>query len=169
MEADEIFPDGIYGCQKIGDGMSIEFTETQKNRLTELGVKKETVFRMFETVNEREQTYKIVEKQAAVKNKADLKYLLEKSRKPALCRLQQELADALCEKGFTQVTTPIIISSRALEKMTIDKNNPLHEQVFWLDVRLLRKPVHTGKEEDGSCKRGCGARDEDASMGSQQP
>jgi pyrrolysyl-tRNA synthetase, C-terminal region len=141
METDEIFPDGIYGCQKIGDGMSIEFTETQKNRLTELGVKKETVLRMFETLNEREQTYKIVEKQAAVKNKVDLKYLLEQSRKAALCRLQQELADALCEKGFTQVTTPIIISSRALEKMTIDKNNPLHEQVFWLDPKTCLRPM----------------------------
>ena len=141
METNKILADDIFGYQKIGEGMRIEFTETQKNRLTELGVKKETVLRMFETVNEREQTYTIVEKQAAVRNKADLKYLLEESRKPALCRLQQELADALCEEGFTQVTTPIIISSKALEKMTIDRNNPLYDQLFWLDTKTCLRPM----------------------------
>jgi len=121
--------------------MEMEFTETQKIRLTELGVKNETVFLTFETADERNRTYKTAETQAAAKNKANLKRLIDETHKPALCRLQQELADALCENGFTEVSTPSIISSKALEKMTIDRNSPLHEQVFWLDSKTCLRPM----------------------------
>lgn len=121
--------------------MSITFTETQKNRLTELGVEKEILHQKFDEFKEREQTYVVIEKQAVVKNKMTLNTLLETSHKPALCRLQQEMADALCESGFTQVTTPTIISSQAMEKMTINRNNPLYEQVYWLDTKSCLRPM----------------------------
>ncbi|UWG99186.1 pyrrolysine--tRNA(Pyl) ligase large subunit [Dehalobacter sp. DCM] len=119
----------------------MEFTETQKNRLTELGVKREAAASNFNTAMERDQAFKIIEKTAAEKNKEDLRQLLGVSHKPALCRLQQELADALCRNGFTQVTTPTIITSKAMEKMTIDQNNPLYKQVFWLDAKTCLRPM----------------------------
>ncbi|SHJ34066.1 pyrrolysine--tRNA(Pyl) ligase large subunit [Parasporobacterium paucivorans] len=121
--------------------MSMEFTESQKNRLTELGVRNEILTRTFDETKEREQTFARTEKMAVKENKAALSHLLANSHKPALCQLQQDLTDALCGEGFTQVTTPIIISASKLEKMTIDKTNPLHEQVFWLDSKSCLRPM----------------------------
>lgn len=141
MEVRKIFSDNIFRYEKVGDVMSIGFTETQRIRLTELGVNKETIFQEFEVVDERERTYKTVENLANAVNKAALSHLLESRHKPALCQLQQDIADALCRNGFTQVTTPTIISSKALEKMTVDSNNPLHEQVFWLDNKSCLRPM----------------------------
>ena len=45
------------------------------------------------------------------------------------------------EEGFTQVTTPIIISAAALDKMTITKEHPLTNQVFWLDPKRCLRPM----------------------------
>ncbi len=132
--------------------MRIGFTETQKNRLRELGVEHTSFSQMFNEPNERNESYKRMEKQAVAENKAAMQHLLEVSRRPALCRLQQQLSDALCIEGFTQVTTPIIISAKALEKMTIDESNPLHSQVFWLDSKTCLRPMLAPNLYDVSAK-----------------
>ena len=132
--------------------MSIGYTLPQKNRLRELGAGMTAVSQMFADAGARDKAYKQVEKQAGEKNKAALCKLLDVSRKPALCRLQQELSDTLCAEGFTQVTTPIILSAKALGKMTIDKDSPLYSQVFWLDAKSCLRPMLAPNLYDVSAK-----------------
>ncbi|MGN0394012.1 MAG: pyrrolysine--tRNA(Pyl) ligase large subunit, partial [Coprococcus sp.] len=53
----------------------------------------------------------------------------------------EKIAAALCENGFTQVATPTIISLKALEKMTITSENPLYDQVFFIDSKSALRPM----------------------------
>ncbi|MCD8148710.1 MAG: pyrrolysine--tRNA(Pyl) ligase large subunit [Clostridiales bacterium] len=121
--------------------MSVNYTEAQKNRLAELGMDYAGLNQEFETPSEREKQYKTVEKQAVRENKGMLNHLLFESHQPKLVLLQEALEKALCREGFTQVTTPIIISRKFLERMTIDGTHPLNDQVFWLDHKTCLRPM----------------------------
>lgn len=121
--------------------MQIRFSETQQLRLAELGVKEEDRVQNFETVDERNSMYHKLEKQAVRMNKAHLWELMEDVHHPKLCKLQSDLANALCAKGFTQLTTPTIISKKFLERMSIDGTHPLNDQVFWLDSNSCLRPM----------------------------
>lgn len=121
--------------------MALEYTMSQKNRLTELGMDSMTVERQFEGVQEREKVYGKTEKAAVKENREILNRLLKEKHRTELCQLQEQLAQAMCGRGFTQVSTPTIITAKALEKMTIDRDNPLYEQVFWLDSKTCLRPM----------------------------
>lgn len=121
--------------------MKSEYTKSQKNRLAELGVSEEEINICFESPDERQKRFIQIEREAVKQNKGKLKHLLNDTHKVSLCKLQEDLAAALCEKGFTQVTTPIMVSAKALERMTIDRNNPLFEQVFWVDNKTALRPM----------------------------
>ncbi len=57
-------------------------------------------------------------------------------------RIKERLKEWLTkEAGFTQVTTPIIITASMLGKMTITKEHPLTNQVFWLDSKRCLRPM----------------------------
>ncbi len=118
-----------------------DFTTAQKNRLSELGCDDNEINREFEDAGLRQKSFADIEKDAVRKNKEKIKDLLENKHQAELCILQDNLAKALCQNGFTQVTTPIIITAKALEKMTIDRNNPLFEQVFWIDNKTALRPM----------------------------
>jgi len=121
--------------------MKITFTETQKNRLNELGADEKIINQVFEEKTTQARAYQKFEKIAVKKNKRALKNLLENKHKSELCQLQEDLANRLCQEGFTQVTTPILISAKALEKMTIDQGSDLYEQVFWLNKKTCMRPM----------------------------
>lgn len=121
--------------------MEFTFSETQKNRLLELGLKKNEIQTQYETVKEREQFYKKIEKAAVAKNRNNLNKLTQEIHQPKLCKLQQDLENCLHAHGFTQVTTPIIISRNFLERMSIDGTHALNEQVFWLDNKTCLRPM----------------------------
>lgn len=121
--------------------MAIVFSETQQIRLAELGVKKEERELEFETVEERNAAYGKLEKQAVRLNKAHLWELMEEVHQPKLCKLQNDLSNRLCEAGYTQITTPTIISRKFLERMSIDGTHPLNDQVFWLDKNSCLRPM----------------------------
>ncbi|MGI6006315.1 MAG: pyrrolysine--tRNA(Pyl) ligase large subunit [Ruminococcus sp.] len=121
--------------------MANTFSETQKNRLSELGISREHLEREFETREERDRVYRLQEKQAVIRNRSMLQKLVAEDHKPKLCMLQEDLAGCLCDFGFTQVTTPIIISRKALERMTIDGEHHLNRQVFWLDHKSCLRPM----------------------------
>lgn len=121
--------------------MSVTFTESQQNRLTELGLKKEEITPEFETVQDREKGYKVIEKQAVAVNRNKLKTLINETHQPKLCELQNKLATYLCGQGFTQVTTPTIISRKFLDRMSIDEGHHLNDQVFWLDSKSCLRPM----------------------------
>ncbi len=117
------------------------FSETQRNRLVELGVKQEMLHVEFSTVAEREAGYQQVEKAAVTRNRAKIKRLTEEVYQPKLCRLQRDIEQSLYNKGFTQVTTPTILSRKFIERMSIDGTHPLNEQVFWLDSKTCLRPM----------------------------
>jgi len=121
--------------------MKITFTETQKNRLNELGADEKIINQIFEEKTTQASTFQKFENIAVKKNKRALKNLLENKHKSELCQLQEDLANRLCKEGFTQVTTPILISAKALEKMTIDQGSDLYEQVFWLNKKTCMRPM----------------------------
>lgn len=121
--------------------MEVVFTEAQINRLTELGLKRIEIQLQFETVQEREVTYKQLEKSAVARNRNKLNQLTESIHQPMLCKLQQDLTDCLIVEGFTQVTTPTVISKQFLERMSINESNPLNNQVFWLDQKTCLRPM----------------------------
>ena len=121
--------------------MKFGFTETQKIRLMELGVPKSEREQLFESEGEQNKNYKLIEKRAVQLNKSKLWDLLADKHQPMLCSLQNELSNKLCEAGFTQVTTPTIISRKFLERMSIDGTHPLNDQVFWLDKKSCLRPM----------------------------
>lgn len=121
--------------------MKVTFSEAQKNRLTELGVKQNEIQIQFETVKEREVAYKQIEKAAVTKNRNKIASLTEYVHQPKLCKLQQDLVNCLLNENFTQVTTPSFISREFLERMSIDRTHQLDNQVFWLDNKTCLRPM----------------------------
>ncbi|MGM9571993.1 MAG: pyrrolysine--tRNA(Pyl) ligase large subunit [bacterium] len=121
--------------------MRAEFTEAQKKRLRELGLRQQEIPEGFADTTERDKSYKELEKKAVADNRKRLEQLLEEEHLPKLCALRRKLEEALCRQGFTEVTTPVIISKKFLDRMTIDAAHPLHEQVFWLDNKSCLRPM----------------------------
>lgn len=121
--------------------MDIAYTITQKNRLLELGAEEALTTVLFSTTQERQKTYIQTEKELIRRNKAEIACLLEQEHRPLLCSLQADLADALTAHGFTQVVTPTIISAKAMEKMSVGPEHPLHKQIFWLDGKTCLRPM----------------------------
>lgn len=119
----------------------MEYTVSQKNRLTELGLSKEALLQAFDTAEEREKRFKTVEKQAMSVNRDAIRDLIDTEHQPKLITLQRDLEQCLCENGFIQVATPTIISRTFLERMTIDGTHPLNDQVFWLDHKSCLRPM----------------------------
>ncbi|MGN1015324.1 MAG: pyrrolysine--tRNA(Pyl) ligase large subunit [Butyricicoccus sp.] len=119
----------------------MQFTQTQQMRLTELGVSAEQINEDFDTVQERERAYQQMEKQAVRQNREMLLRLVQTEHMPKLIRLRRSLEDALCEAGFCEVTTPLMIPKTFLDRMTIDGTHPLHEQVYWIDRKTCLRPM----------------------------
>lgn len=120
--------------------MAFTWTETQKKRLSELNYK-ESLEVQFAEVKERDLAFKQHEKQLIAFGKQHLEELRLEIKKPALCALQEKLAATLIAEGFTQVTTPTIISKSMLAKMTVDEQHELFSQVFWLDDKKCLRPM----------------------------
>lgn len=119
----------------------LTWTLTQKQRLTELNAPAEEENRTFASAQERDRAFQELEKALIQQGKRRLAQLKEVTRRPALCRLERKLADALVNLGFVQVTTPIIISKGMLAKMSITPEHPLYHQVFWLDEKKCLRPM----------------------------
>ena len=117
------------------------YTEAQKNRLSELGLSADELQKEFSTAIRRDMSFREAESKAVRENRMQLSTLLHKTHKVALAKLQEDLAAALCAAGFTQVSTPTLVSAKALEKMTITPENPLYEQVFWVDKKTALRPM----------------------------
>ena len=119
----------------------VMFSETQRNRLTELGLKQDMLQVRFGTVEEREAEYQRMEKARIAENRIKIKRLTEEVHQPKLCGLQHDIEQSLYDRGFTQVSTPTILSRKFLERMSIDGTHPLNEQVFWLDGKSCLRPM----------------------------
>jgi phenylalanyl-tRNA synthetase alpha chain len=90
---------------------------------------------------EREAAFKQVELLLVNEGKRRLNKLRNETRRPELCELEARLVDALTGTGFVQVTTPVILSRKLLEKMTITDEHALFSQVFWLEENKCLRPM----------------------------
>ncbi|MCP4672323.1 MAG: pyrrolysine--tRNA(Pyl) ligase large subunit, partial [Desulfobacula sp.] len=67
--------------------------------------------------------------------------LLIKGNRLHMGSLVNKLELVLHQQGFTQVTTPTIITKAALAKMTIDDEHPLFKQIYWINEKLCLRPM----------------------------
>jgi pyrrolysyl-tRNA synthetase-like protein len=121
--------------------MKITWSDVQQRRLKELDAAPEEQNAQFDNAAERDKTFQKLGKRLIKQARYRLKEFRDKYLRPGLCRLESTLVEALNEKGFVQVTTPIIMSKGLLAKMTIDENHPLFSQVYWLDKDKCLRPM----------------------------
>ncbi|HYB67657.1 MAG TPA: pyrrolysine--tRNA(Pyl) ligase large subunit [Candidatus Acidoferrales bacterium] len=123
-------------CGNLAD---IEFTETQKQRLTDLGG--EELDLRFSNAAEREKKFDEIELALVKTNKEHLLKLLKSTRRPMLRQIERELTQALVDAGFTEVVTPSIISREFITRMGITEGHALWRQVFWIDPMRCLRPM----------------------------
>lgn len=121
--------------------MNEKFTPTQNQRLVELNGTDEVNNLDFDSSEERNDYFKKEELRLVKENKDKINKLLNIEHKTLSLRIESDLEKWLMEEGFTRVVTPIIITSLMLEKMTITKDHPLTNQVFWLDSKKCLRPM----------------------------
>ncbi|HWQ72122.1 MAG TPA: pyrrolysine--tRNA(Pyl) ligase large subunit [Desulfitobacteriaceae bacterium] len=121
--------------------MDVFFTDTQRKRLTELNAGEEYKDCSFSSREQREKEFKKFEAELLKKAKVRLERLKNETRQPELVRLRTDLEKALTGIGFIQVATPVILSKKLLEKMTITSEHPLFKQVFWLSDNKCLRPM----------------------------
>ncbi len=121
--------------------MGITLTETQKQRLRELGADPSLEEKVFSSIRERDAGFRMMEKELIAEEKRRLQDLANHHRRPALCQIEEILTDRLVEEGFVQVVTPIMITKAFLEKMSIGAKNPLGDQVFWVNTNTCLRPM----------------------------
>ncbi|WP_324823321.1 pyrrolysine--tRNA(Pyl) ligase large subunit [Sinanaerobacter sp. ZZT-01] len=121
--------------------MTVTLTVTQKHRLTELNAKVKDLNMTFENTDQRDAFYKEKEKIYIKVNREKILDCIHRKHKPLLVEVQNKLSEWLCGEGFTQVVTPLMITGNMLSKMTITKEHPLTNQVFWLDQKRCLRPM----------------------------
>jgi len=121
--------------------MTLAFTVTQKQRLIELDAAGDLDGLVFDTVEERDRSFKEINRELVLKNRQRLKKLHQESLRPAIRTLESKLAQSLNEAGFVEVTTPTMLSAGMLGKMGITEAHPLWEQVYWLDKTSCLRPM----------------------------
>lgn len=121
--------------------MDEKFTITQQQRLTELNIPEEELNLSFESKGERDQAFKILEKDGVGQHRRHLEELLGSRHRTLAMELEKQMEQWLMTEGFTRVATPAIITRPMLERMTITRDHPLTSQVFWLDDKRCLRPM----------------------------
>lgn len=121
--------------------MNITWTETQRQRLSELDAGEDIKSQFFVSIRERDRTFQKLEKELAVKNRELLLALKNTTRRPLLSLVESRLVDRLTKEGFVQVVTPVLLSRGMLSRMTITPDHPLIKQVFWVDGDKCLRPM----------------------------
>ena len=144
VEAGEVFFNRFYGRRTKavkGGNMKVGLTTAQLNRLIELGASPAQLSEQFCDAGTCNRYFQKTEEALLRINREKLQTLVKDRRRPSLCSLEEALAAALRREGFLQVTTPVILSGKFLNRMTIDGSHPLNDQVFWLDKNSCLRPM----------------------------
>jgi len=118
-----------------------KWTQTQILRFKELGIDPDNISDEFSTPGERNKIFQQIEKKQVRNQKEKLIGLLTQTKKTQVQNLREKLEQALCQQGFTGVSTPTIITKQALKKMTIDEDHSLTKQIFWLNDKQCLRPM----------------------------
>ena len=123
-----------------GDDMFL--TQTQRQRLSELGASERTIAVTFPETASRDRFFKDTEANLIASSKRRLEQLLSVDHRPILIEVEERLSRWLRdEMGFTQVATPVMLSESQLTKMSIGDDHPLREQVFRIDKTKCLRPM----------------------------
>lgn len=118
-----------------------KFTITQKERIGELNGTTEMMEMEFETIKDRDISFREMEKSMVKQSRAKIKELLTKKHLTRTVEVGRTLEKWLMSEEFTKVVTPTIITKQMLAQMTIDEYHKLSEQVFWLDNKKCLRPM----------------------------
>ncbi len=122
--------------------MNEKLTVTQRQRLVELNAPEDQLDNDFESKEDRDKFFKGKEAELSKANREKILRLVDNLHRPLVYSIESDLISWLTgQEGFTQVFTPIIISEKALAKMTITKEHALTNQVFWLDGKKCLRPM----------------------------
>jgi len=121
--------------------LAVNWTETQSHRLLELDVEEKDLKRDFGTAADRDRVFHKLEKTLVKNQRQRLAEFRQNHMPPRLIRLENKLAEALLANGFARVTTPIIMSKGHLSKMSITRDHPLSDQVYWLGRNKCLRPM----------------------------
>jgi pyrrolysyl-tRNA synthetase-like protein len=119
----------------------ITWSATQLRRLKELAAAPSRLDSEFQSAADRDAAFQELSEALAKRERQRLLDFGRDSRRPRLCRLESLLAEELIASGFSQVSTPIIMSRGHLAKMTITADHPLNSQVFWIDKSHCLRPM----------------------------
>ena len=119
----------------------VTWTETQVSRLRELEAQADDLICTCSIPGERNQAFQRIEKRLVKQQQQKLRRFLTVDLKPHLVELEERLTTVLNGQGFARVTTPVIISREALDRMTVDRDHPLAKQVYWLDDKHCLRPM----------------------------
>ena len=117
------------------------FSDTQKQRLLELGAESETLEMHFSLESERNQYFNTLSKQLSTKNIGILNQLRTTFHRPALTRIAAQAVESLVRAGFVEVVTPAFLARNSLKKMNILENDGLWQQIFWIDKNRCLRPM----------------------------
>ncbi len=118
------------------------FSEIQRARLSELGADGKTLNAQHEDASARDAAYRMLERELIADCRKKLTDCLDGVREPVLLQVQDALSGWLKRgEGFTQVVTPTVINGDMLSRMTIDEENHLREQVYWVDKNRCLRPM----------------------------
>ncbi len=117
------------------------WSAVQLRRLRELEAGEAELRAAFSTSAERDRAFQRLERRLAAARRAELREFQRSVLVPRLCRLEQRLADALVRAGFARVVTPTILSRGLLERMSVTRDHPLFQQIFWLDEGRCLRPM----------------------------
>ena len=118
-----------------------KWSQTQTRRFKELGINPDHIQANFSTPEEKNKLFQQIEKKQVKTQMEKLAHLLIQNGKTQLQILKERLRQTLHQQGFTEVSTPTIITKQALKKMTIDEDHPLIKQVFWLNEKQCLRPM----------------------------
>ena len=118
-----------------------KFTITQTERLKQLGVDDDVIDREFSNIDERNLVFRNIEKEKIKESKDIINDLLKNKHITVSDEVGFKLSDWLMSMGYTKVITPTIITKDQLKGMTIDEDNHLFSQVFWIDKNKCLRPM----------------------------
>jgi len=121
--------------------MKVTFSSTQKQRLLELDAEPEAQALSFASESERNAYFNNLARELSERNMDVLTRFRTSLRRPAPIRIAAQVAEALVQAGFVEVTTPAFLARGLLKKMNIAEDDLLWKQIFWIDKNRCLRPM----------------------------
>jgi len=122
--------------------MAINLTSSQLQRINELDAGSSGLSACaFNDAAEREAAFNEIVADLSLKNRENVRKALARPSRTYLATTINEIARSLIRQGFTEVSTPTIISENAVRRMGIGEDHPLNRQIFWLDGKRCLRPM----------------------------